>query len=375
MATPSGLMMLLALLQAGHVQHQSVPLFADLGDHRMPITTSVPKAQDFFNQGIRLSYGFNHYEAIAAFTEGTRLDPDCAMCYWGIAFAYGPNINLPMDSASGAEAHRAAQRAVALAGRVSPREQAYIRALAQRYGTDPSAQSPARDSGYARAMREVADRYPDDLDAQVLHADALMNLSPWTYWVGDRPRPDTPEILRRLESALARNRNHPGACHVFIHAVEAAFPARAVDCAERLAGLMPGAGHIVHMPAHIYIRVGRYHDAVRANEHAVHVDETYIADRRPGMGVYTGGYYPHNYHFLAFAATLAGQGDVAVRAARQTVKTLPPPIAGVALAARHADARGARRSRLGHRAGHRAARACGRDRAAPGHGRRGGYAL
>ncbi|MFW6193174.1 MAG: tetratricopeptide repeat protein, partial [Gemmatimonadota bacterium] len=186
------------------------------------------------------------------------------------------------------------------------------------------------DSAYARAMEALADDHPDDTDALTLFAASLMNLSPWNYWTGDfgdrRPRPDTPGILAALERALELDADHPGACHYYIHAVEAGEPEKAVACAERLADLMPAAGHIVHMPGHIYIRVGRYADAVRTNEHAVHADETYIADRRPG-GLYPTAYYPHNYHFMAFAATMAGMGEKAMWAARRVAPKVPVEVA------------------------------------------------
>lgn len=317
---------LAALLVAAAPQSpdQPVPLFTNLGTHHFPITAGA-QAQAYFDQGIRLTYGFNHAEAIRAFREGARLDPECAMCWWGVALAYGPNINLPMDSASGVEAWRAIQQAERLVERKPPREQAYIRALARRFAQARPAQTPARDSAYARAMGEVARQFPDDQDAQVLYADALMNLTPWNYWMPDgQPRAGTTEFLSRLEGVLARNRDHPGACHFFIHAMEAAHPERAVACAERLASLMPGAGHVVHMPAHIYIRVGRYADAIEANQHAAHADEAYISEYVPAPGLYTGGYYPHNYHFLSFTAILAGQSEVAVSAARKVRETLPP---------------------------------------------------
>lgn len=324
MIAPPAIPMLFAALAVVQAQSGDVPLFTNLGRHHMPITTANPKTQNYFDQGIRLTYGFNHAEAIRAFREGARLDPQCAMCYWGVALALGPNINLPMDSASGAEAFNAIQRAQQLVTGKSPRERAYVRALAKRYGAAPGADRAALDSAYARAMGELARQYPDDLDAQVLYADALMNLSPWNYWTADgMPRPDTPELLSRLESALAKNPDHPGACHMFIHAVEAAHPERAVACAERLAALMPGAGHVVHMPAHIYIRVGRYADAIEANQHAVHADEAYISEYSPGTGAYTGGYYPHNYHFLSFTAILAGRADIAISAARKVRETMP----------------------------------------------------
>ncbi len=310
------------------------PIYDDLGSLHHPISTSSEKTQAYFDQGLRLMYAFNHAEAIRAFREGARLDPTCGMCWWGVALAHGPNINAPMDSASGVAAYGAAQKALELAPQASERERTYIEAVAKRYAPGAPAERAALDSAYARAMGKVADRWPDDLDAATLEAEARMDLSPWNYWThaGTRyePRPDTPRIIRQLESVIARNPDHPGACHYYIHAVEAASPDKAVPCAERLARLMPGAGHLVHMPGHIYIRVGRYADAIQANEHALHSDETYIADQRPAMGVYVGGYYPHNFHFLAFASTLAGKSAEALSAARSAAEKMPDDIAHVA---------------------------------------------
>jgi hypothetical protein len=303
---------------AAHAQDEagSVPLYDNLGDYSYAITTGVPLTQRYFDQGLRLYYAFNHAESVRAFEEAARLDAQCAMCHWGIALAYGPNINMPMDSASGAAAWAALQQALALKPHASPKERALIDALAQRYTAVPAAERTALDSAYARAMKQVADRYPDDPEAQALYAEALMDLSPWQYWERDgSPRPDTPALLAALEDVLELLPDHPGANHFYIHAVEAVDPARAVPMAERLAGLMPGAGHLVHMPGHIYVRVGRYVDAIRANEHAVHADETFIRDHNPGMGIYTIGYYPHNYDFLAFAASMIGRRTQALEAA------------------------------------------------------------
>jgi tetratricopeptide (TPR) repeat protein len=282
-------------------------LLKGLGSHHHRVTTSSPLAQRFFDQGLSLAYAFNHDEAGRSFREAVRLDPQCAMCEWGAALVLGPNINAPMDTAANAAAHAGAQRALALAARATPAERAYAEALVRRYAPVPSANRASLDSAYAAAMRAVADRFPEDADAAALYAEAQMNLSPWAYWAPDgTPLPGTADALAALDRAMRVNRNHPGACHYYIHAVEAVYPQRAVACAERLAALMPAAGHIVHMPAHIYLRVGRYGDAIRANEHAVHADESYIADQRV-QGFYPIAYYPHNHHFLSFAATLAGR--------------------------------------------------------------------
>ena len=306
-----------------------VPLYETLGRHGYAISSQAPLAQQYFDQGLRLFYGFNHAESVRAFMEAERIDSSCAMCAWGAALALGPNINAGMEAGAARIAHAAVRRALAAADRVTPRERALIQALAERYAAEPSADRAALDSAYANAMTGVAARFPDDIEIQVLHADALMNLSPWNYWTATgEPRPATPVILERLERALAENPDHPGACHLFIHAVEATEPARAVECAERLAALMPGAGHIVHMPGHIYIRVGRYLEAMEANRHALHADESYLEGPAASRnGIYPQGYYPHNHHFLSFAASMAGASATAIDAARQTAKTVGPELA------------------------------------------------
>jgi tetratricopeptide (TPR) repeat protein len=313
-----------ALAARPQSQSPTLPLLDNLGTHHYAITTIVPLAQRYFDQGLRLYYGFNHAESIRAFEEGTRQDPACAMCYWGIALAHGPNINAPMDRQSGLAASEAIRQAIAREGTASPQERALIHALAARYVSDPPEDRSALDAAYARALGEVVTRYPADLDAATLYAEALMDLSPWNYWTAEgTPRPDTPEILAQLERVMAADPDHPGANHFYIHAVEAVQPERAVAAAERLAALMPGAGHIVHMPGHIYVRVGRYQDAIQANEHAVHADETYIRDHRPGPGIYTAAYYPHNYDFLAFAASMIGRSRQAISAAEKMTTIVP----------------------------------------------------
>jgi tetratricopeptide (TPR) repeat protein len=301
-----------------------VELYTDLGNHGYAITAASPEVQQYFDQGLRLMWAFNHAEAIRAFNEAARLDPNCAMCYWGVAYSYGPNINAPMDSASGVAAYEAVQRAQQLTAQATDVERALIDALARRYAATPPADRAVLDSAYATAMVDVRRRFPADQEVASLSAEALMDLSPWYYWNADgTPRPATPDIISSLEQVIQDNPNHPGACHLYIHAVEAVEPEKAVPCAERLAGLMPGAGHLVHMPGHIYIRVGRYMDAITANEHAVHADETYIRDQQPALGTYLVGYYPHNYDFLAFAASMAGRQQQAVESA-QKVESLVP---------------------------------------------------
>lgn len=305
-------------------QSTTVPLYDNLGDHHYAVSTGVPQAQRYFDQGLRLYYAFNHAEAIRAFNQAADLDPACAICYWGTALAYGPNINLPMDSAAGVAAYHALQQAQGAAQHASAKERALIDALAQRYAPVPPGDRAALDSAYSRAMQQVVERFPDDAEARTLYAESVMDLSPWYYWNRDgSPRPQTPELLAQLEQVIAANPDHPGANHFYIHAVEAVQPERAVAAAERLANLMPGAGHLVHMPGHIYIRVGRYQDAIQANLHAVHADETFIRDQNPAFGVYVAGYYPHNYDFLAFAASMIGRSAQAIGAADKMASLAP----------------------------------------------------
>lgn len=294
---------------------EQVPLYTDLGSHTHKIETKSAKAQQYFDQGLKLTYGFNHAEAIRSFRAAQAADPACAMCFWGEALAFGPNINGAMDSASAAAAYRAIQQAGKLVS--TPRERAYIDALSTRYASDLSTPQAVRDSAYATAMQKLARTYNTDDDAHVLHADAQMNLSPWDYYRNELPKPNAKAALASLNAVIKRSPNHAGACHFYIHAVEAVNPELAVPCAEKLPTLMPGAGHIVHMPAHIYIRVGRYGDAIDRNVHALHADEEHIADMAPD-GAYRLGYYPHNSHFLWFAATMAGREKTAIDAAIKT---------------------------------------------------------
>jgi tetratricopeptide (TPR) repeat protein len=306
----------LAALLAQDPPRDSLPLYDDLGNHHFAVTTADTLAQRYFDQGLRLVYGFNHPDAVRSFRLAQRLDSACAMCHWGEALALGPNINVLMDSASGAKAYDAVRRASALAPRATPKERALIAALAARYGPDPLASRKALDSAYARAMGLVASRFSADDDVAVLHAEASMLLGPWDYWfAGKRAKPHGAAALRALAPVVARSPGHAGACHYYIHAVEAAFPERAVPCAERLPSLMPGAGHVVHMPGHIYIRVGRYADAIARNVHALHADEAHLAEMAPD-GVYRLALHPHNAHFLAFAASMIGRSAQALDAAR-----------------------------------------------------------
>ncbi len=296
------------------------PLYDNLGNLQHEITTSSPEAQQYFNQGLRLSYAFNHAEAIRAFRQAAAIDPPCTMCYWGIAFALGPNINAPISPEAAKEAFAAIGEATTRAARASAREQAYVAALAKRYTADPAAERAPLDAAYAEAMRALVKAYPDDLDAATLFAQSLMDTSPWNYWNADgTPRPNTTEVLSSLESVLARKPDHLGAIHLYIHAVEASpDPGRAAAYADRLPALAPGAGHIVHMPAHIQLRTGRYNDASVANENAIKADEAYLAgDRAPGNMMYEVGYYPHNMHFFVLTASMEGRRADALRAADQ----------------------------------------------------------
>ena len=315
--------------QAGGMD-AGVVLYDDLGDHHRTISTTDEMTQAYFDQGLRLQYAFNHPEAIRSYQRALELEPDCAICLWGLALASGHSINGPLTDENGRRAYRAIGRARTLAADGPEVERGLIEALAARYGPDPAADRMALDSAYAGAMADLAAAHPKDPDILTLYAASLMNLSPWNYWDGDyrdrKPRPGTDRILNSLEHAMALSANHPGACHYYIHAVEAAYPEKAVACADRLAALMPGAGHIVHMPGHIYIRVGRYADAVAANEHAVHEDETFIQDQGVSS-VYTGAYYPHNYHFMAFAATMAGMSEKAIEASSIVSPKVPLEVA------------------------------------------------
>jgi tetratricopeptide (TPR) repeat protein len=300
-------------------------LLEGLGSHGQRITTASPAAQAYFNQGLRLVYAFNHIEAERSFREAARLDPECAMCYWGIALTHGSNYNSPADADREQAAYAAIRQAVRLADRATPRERAIIQALARRHVSAPAADRTALGREYADAMRDVARRFPDDADAATLLADALMNLRPWNLWMPDgTPQPETQEIVATLERALRVDPNHPGALHLYIHAVEAGpDPQRAEAAADRLALLMPGAGHIVHMPSHIYLRVGRYADAVAANVRAAAADRAYFALREPSP-IYRGMYYPHNLDFIWMAASMEGRAADTIRAAREFADSVPP---------------------------------------------------
>src|SRR2546423_8316130 len=306
------------------------PRLQKLGSHTFPVSTKNAQAQLFMNQGLNLSYAFNHAEAGRAYREAARLDPNLAMAYWGEALALGPNINAPMDPASEPKALAAIQKAVALKANASTREQALIDALTNRY-SGRAEDRRARDVAYADAMRKVHLQFPDDDDLAMLYVESVMDLRPWGYWTRDGlPYERTAEVVALTEKVIAKNPNHPGALHLYIHLMEAYQAAKAEGAADRLIALMPAAGHMVHMPAHIYQRVGRYADAQRSNELAIAADEDYISQCR-AQGLYPMAYYPHNLHFLWFAATAEGRSKVAIEAARkaasrvddETLKAVP----------------------------------------------------
>jgi tetratricopeptide (TPR) repeat protein len=308
----------LSLASAAEAERRA-PLFDDLGNHHHEVTTSSETAQRYFDQGLRLAFAFNHAEAARSFREAARLDPDCAMCWWGVSLVLGPNYNAAMPPEDVAEAWGSIQKARAVAGKVSERERGYVEALAKRYAEGPPEDRKPLDVAYSKAMRDLARRYPDDLDAATLFAESLMDLHPWNLYDKDgKERPWTREIVGTLESVLKRAPEHPGAIHFYIHATEASrTPERAEKFADRLAGLMPGAGHIVHMPSHTYLRIGRYHDAFEINVRAAKADDSYVAQCR-AQGLYPLAYVPHNVHFQLAAASMEGKSAEALRAADET---------------------------------------------------------
>lgn len=306
-------------LASESIQVQAVPLLDHLGDHHYPITTSAPLAQAYFNQGLMWTYGFNHAEAARSFQEAQQQDPACAMCFWGEAYVLGPNINVPMDPHVMPQAYQAIQQALDRAERVTERERALIRALSKRYASNGSSERSALDEAYAQAMREVRTHYPTDSVIGALLAESLMDLHPWDFWTKEgEARPWTPEIVAILEDILAKDSNNPLAHHLYIHAMEASsHPEKAISSAELLPALVPGSGHLVHMPAHIWIRIGRYHDAAVANQRAVNVDGQYLHQPH-AESLYTAAYVPHNFHFLWASAIKTGQSRLALQAAQGT---------------------------------------------------------
>ena len=295
-------------------------LLQGLGSYTMGSVSANPTAQRWFDQGLNLSYGFNHDAAERSFLKAIEADPKCTMCWWGSALVLGPHVNATMDAGNNAKAFMRAQKAMKMEG--TPRERAFTQALAARYAQNPPADRKPLDEAYAAAMGELVKQLPADLEAATLHAEALMDLQPWNYYdAGARPMGNTNQFVATLESVLKRNPDHPGALHLYIHAVEASSnPGRGAVAADRLRALIPGSGHLVHMPAHIYTRVGRYHDAVVANEKAVAADDIYLAACRPAPGTYPLGYVPHNHHFLWWASSMEGASAKALAAAEETRK-------------------------------------------------------
>jgi tetratricopeptide (TPR) repeat protein len=307
-------------------ERAGAPLFAGMGDYHMPITTADPDAQRYFDQGMVLAFGFNHAESIRSFRAAQTLDPTCAMCFWGEALATGPNINVTsngkaiMTPAERADARVAIDQALALMDGVTPKEQDWILALDQRYDGQAETPRDPLDRAWADALAEMAARYPDDTTVTSVYAEALMNTMPWDYWGPDgEAKPDTQAVIASLEAVMAADPDHPLALHLYIHALEASSnAAKAEPAADRLANLVPGSGHLVHMPSHIYFRVGRYQDSALANIRAAEVDEAYIAQCN-AQGFYPALYYPHNIHFLWASATMQGQSELSLDSARRVV--------------------------------------------------------
>jgi tetratricopeptide (TPR) repeat protein len=302
-----------------------VPIYKDLGCMSFKLDKVSPKVQAYFDQGLRLSFAFNHAEAQRAFHAAQKLDPGCGLCFWGESLVLGPNINVPMQAEAVAPAWAALQRAVALKDKLPAREKALVEALQTRYAAEPPQDRAPLDAAYADAMKAVAKQYPGEDLMQVLAAEAAMDTQPWDYWeaAGARPKGRTADILAALETVLKRSPNHAGAIHLYIHAVEASTtPDRALAPARRLAAQMPGAGHIVHMPAHIYYRVGLYRDSLEANRVAIAVDEAYFK-RSPSDPLYRSAYYPHNIHFLMVSAQMGGAAKTAIEAAAKLDAAMP----------------------------------------------------
>ncbi len=312
------------LLEDIDTTRQIAPLFENLGTHNFNITTSNKEAQTFFNQGLKLAYAFNHAESHRSFMEVSRRDPESPMGLWGQAYALGPNINDPFpDDTRKKEAYDAVQKAVKIVQNASPKEQALVNALEKRYDKDISKDLAELNLQYMQAMKSVKEKYPDDADVLTLYADAVMNTMPWNYWDNKgNPAVNTLEAKSAIEKAIKIDPNNPGAHHLYIHLVELPKPELAIASADKLGSLMPAAGHIVHMPSHIYIRVGRYKDAVKANKDAILADEDYISQCF-SQGMYPLGYYPHNIHFLWSASSLLGDSKTAIDAAKKTAEKVP----------------------------------------------------
>ena len=307
-------------------------LMPGLGDVNHPVTTRNPEAQKFFDQGLAYLYGFNHDEAVRSFKRAVALDPQLAMAYWGISLALGSNYNLQAEGPQLLEAYSNLQKAKSLAPTASEPEQSYIAALSKRYSADIQTDQAKLALEYKNAMGDLARRYPDDLDAATLYAESMMNLRPWKLWTADgKPAEGTEEIVMVLESVLRRNPNHSGANHYYIHAVEASTtPERALASAARLGRVAPKAGHLVHMPSHIYIRTGDYLEAAQSNADAIAADREYM-QKTGAQGVYTMMYYNHNVHFLASASAMKGRYVDAIKSARELEADVKPLVGSMAM--------------------------------------------
>jgi tetratricopeptide (TPR) repeat protein len=328
------LSVLLVCAATGAQEHHSsssaearpVTIMAGLGDLHHPVSTKNPEAQKFFDQGLRLIYAFNHEEAGRSFQHAAELDPKLAMAYWGVAEAVGPNYNDPADPARFKQAHDAIQKATELSAGASASERAYIAAMAKRFPADPKTDLRQAAEEYHAAMRELVKQFPDDLDAATLFAESGMNLHPWGLWHHDgTPEAGTDEIVATLESVIRRDPNHMGAVHYYIHAVEASpHPERALAGANRLASLAPGAGHLVHMPGHIYIRTGDFDAAVKTNQKAAEADRAFLQTSGPVM--YGAMYYSHNLHFIAMCSSMDGDYAEARKAAAMLAANVAPAV-------------------------------------------------
>ena len=313
------------------IEKAGAPLLNGLGSHSFTISSKVEGVQEYFNQGLIMAFAFNHAESIRSFKAAQKLDPNCAICFWGEALALGPNINVTSDgkaimsSQERLDAFERTNKAMSLIEFASPKEKDFILTLKSRYNGDVNSSRVPLDIAYAEAMEALSSKYPDDTDAASLYAEALMNTMPWNYWAEDgNPKPDTIKVINTIESVLDKDPNHPLAIHLYIHAVEASSdPGRAEEAADRLADLVPGAGHLVHMPSHIYWRVGRYEDASLANIAAAKVDEEYIAQCN-AQGFYPALYYPHNVHFLWAASTMEGMSDLSIESAIKVSNYVSP---------------------------------------------------
>ena len=313
------------------IEKAGAPLLNGLGSHSFTISSKVEGVQDYFNQGLIMAFAFNHAESIRSFKAAQKLDPNCAICFWGEALALGPNINVTSDGNAimspqdRLDAFERTNKAISLIEFASPKEKDFILTLKSRYNGDVNSSRVPLDIAYAEAMEALSSKYPDDTDAASLYAEALMNTMPWNYWAEDgNPKPDTIKVINTIESVLDKDPHHPLAIHRYIHAVEASSdPGRAEEAADRLADLVPGAGHLVHMPSHIYWRVGRYEDASLANIAAAKVDEEYIAQCN-AQGFYPALYYPHNVHFLWAASTMEGMSDLSIESAIKVSNYVSP---------------------------------------------------